>query len=284
MVNKIKNIISVSRRGDIPAFQYKWLQDTLERKCVMLRNPMFPEKTSFVDLSPEKVHSIVLWSKDFSNVVNDPGYLNDYNLYFQYTITNYSKFLEPNVPDYNDSLRTLEKMLKRYSPEQINVRFDPIIISRKGEKEITKKPGTARLNAFDRLCSDLHKLGMDKCRLTTSYISMYGHVAERLKLSGLDMVELNEELKISFMKRMVEIASTYNRDIYTCANPLFEGIEGVKKGHCIDGDLLTNLFNEKCIKKKDSSQRENCGCSKSIDIGTYGVGSCKHGCKYCYVR
>ena len=75
-------------------------------------------------------------------------------------------------------------MLKKYRPEQFNIRFDPIIISTKGEINPTpKKPGLARLIAFENLCKDLKAIGMDNCRLTTSYISMYGKVERNIKRS-----------------------------------------------------------------------------------------------------
>ena len=281
---KQKNIISISRRGDIPTFQYDWLQECLKNKQVELANPMFPEKKTLVDLSPDKIHALVLWSKDFRNVLERPELLDLYNLYFQYTITNYSKFLEPNVPEYKESMKILDGLLKRYKPEQFNIRFDPIIISTKGEINPTPdKPGLARLNAFEKLCKDLQSLGMDNCRVTTSYLSLYGHVGKNIAKSGLDIVHLDDKLQRMFMEKMVEIAKKYNRDIYTCSNPVFDGIDGVKSGKCIDGDLLNELFDGKCTRAKDSGQRKACGCARSIDIGSYSHEmACKHKCTYCY--
>lgn len=280
----MKNIISASRRTDIPTFYYDWLQEILENKEVVLSNPKFPNSLKLIDLSPENIHSIVLWSKNYKNVLDNPGYLDDYNLYFQYTITNYSKFLEPNVPEYKEHLKTLEGLLKRYKPEQFNIRFDPIIISNKGEINPTpQKPGLARLNSFEQLCSDLKSLGMDNCRLTTSYLSLYGQVKRNIEKFGLDIIHLDEEKQRMFMQRMVEIASKYDREIYTCSNPVFSGIDGVKDGKCIDGDLLSSLFG-KCSKAKDAGQRKSCGCVKSTDIGNYISQPCKHSCKYCYAN
>ena len=245
---------------------------------------MYPENKTEIDLSPERVHSIVLWSKDFSNVLKNPGHLEEYNLYFQYTITNYSKFLEPHTPEYEDTLRVLDGLLKRYKPEQFNIRFDPIIISTKGEKEPTpEKPGKARLKAFEKLCKDLNVLGMNDCRITTSYISMYGHVGESIKKSGLDIIDLNEDLQCKFLERMVEIADKYNMTIYICSNPILEKVDKVKKSACIDGDLLTSLFGGKVSKSKDTGQRTSCGCSKSKDIGNYNQ-KCAFQCVYCYAR
>lgn len=284
-----KTVISASRRTDLPAFFYDWLQERLAKGNVVLRNPYFQNKSYSVDLRPENVHSIVLWSKDFKNVMLEPGYLNNYNLYFQYTINHYSKILEPNVPEYKDTLSVLEGLLKKYKPQQFNLRFDPVIISQGGEiSPSPDNPENARLDAFELLCRDIRALGMEECRVTTSYLSMYGHVRKALEECGVDLVHQNEEEQLSFFRRMLEIAEKYGISLYSCASPLFVQIDGIKKGHCIDGELLEQLFDGRVTRSKDSGQREACGCTRSKDIGNYAFGMdgmrCKHGCRYCYVR
>lgn len=279
----MKTIISASRRTDIPAFYYEWFQECLKNKEVTLNNPMYPEKQYTVDLKPENIHSIVLWSKDFKNVLNNPGYLKNYNLYFQYTITGYSKKVEPLVPSYEESLKTLESLLNIYPSKAFNIRFDPILICNEAEVHPTpENPFKARLNAFERLCKDLQELSMDDCRITVSYISLYKDTLQKLAKSGINIKNLSEKEQIQFMKEMVDIANSFNRKIYTCANDKFlnAGI-CVEKGHCIDGDILESLYG-KCTKANDSSQRLECGCVKSRDIGGYLP--CKHGCKYCYAN
>lgn len=284
---KIKNVISASRRTDIPAFFYNWLQEALSKGSVELVNPIFQNKTYTVDLRPQSVHSIVLWSKNFENVLKNPRYLENYNLYFQYTINNYSKALEPKVPKYADTLNILEGLLKKYKPEQFNIRFDPIIISLMGEIRPTpNKPGKARLIAFEQLCKDIKTLGMEKCRVTTSYLSMYGHVKNKIEKSGLDIIHLNDKQQIIFFEKMVEIAEAYGISLYSCASPILEQVQGLKKGHCIDGQLLQQLFGGRVKKAKDNGQRIACGCSYSRDIGVYAKSTkgmkCLHGCIYCY--
>lgn len=286
--DKIKTVISASRRTDIAAFFYKWLQDILEKGTVELPNPLFQSKTYTVDLKPENVHSIVLWSKNFENVLKEPMYLENYNLYFQYTINNYSKVLEPNVPEYNDTLHILEGLLKKYEPKQFNIRFDPIIISVKGEINPTPdKPGKARLLAFEQLCKDIKALGMDKCKVTTSYLSLYGHLKSIIEKSDFGIIHLDEKQQILFFERMAELAERYGITLYSCASPILEQVSGMKAGHCIEGELLEQLFGGKVKKSKDKGQRESCGCTYSSDIGVYARGTngmkCLHGCKYCYV-
>ena len=289
----MKNVISCSRRTDIPAFYYDWLQSALKAGHIVTQNPLYPENEYDISLSPDDVSAIVLWSKNFAPFIKNVGELENFNLYFQYTITGYSRLMEPNIPSYEESMKTLEKMLGKYNPEAFNIRFDPIILSTKGEVYPTpEKPGKARLIAFERLCKDLHTLGMDNCRLTTSYISLYGDTEKKLQKSGIDYLNLSESVQIEFMKRMAEIADKYNRDIYTCANDKFLGIPNIKKGHCIDGDLLSDLFPDKFSKAKDQGQRKECGCHKSIDIGAYQQSlnkcanyrtqKCPGNCRYCY--
>ncbi|OPJ54836.1 DUF1848 family protein [Clostridium oryzae] len=284
---KIKNVISASRRTDIPAFFYDWFQQVLNKGFVELVNPRFQDKTYTVDLTPENVHSIVLWSKNFNNVLRNPMNLENYNLYFEYTINNYSKKLEPNVPEYKDTLYILGGLLKKYKPEQFNIRFDPIIISVNGEKTPTPdKPEKARLLAFETLCRDIKMLGMENCRVTTSYLSLYGHVKKNIENSSAGVIHLNEHKQILFFEQMVEIADKYGITIYSCASPVLQQVEGIKEGHCIEGALLEQLFGGRVRKGKDTGQRKTCGCSYSRDIGVYAKGTdgmkCRHGCVYCY--
>lgn len=278
----MKKIVSASRRTDLPRFHYEWLQTVLKKGEAQIVNPRFKDKTYMVDLNPESVHSLVLWSKDFKNVLADPGYTENYNLYFQYTINNYSAVLEPNVPEYRMSVRTLAGLLKKYRPEQFNIRFDPLIISTLGEKDPTpEKPGRARLSAFANLCRDLNSLGMNNSRVTTSHVCLYPHVKKRLMDSGLDMIILDEQKQMMFIERMVEIAAQYSLTLYSCASPVLEKVPGVQPGRCIDGQLLEQLFGGKVSRARDSGQRQACGCCKSVDIGSYDK-ECRFNCIYCY--
>lgn len=273
-------IISCSRRTDIPAFYYPWLQECLKSKYVIVKNP-YNNSTSMVDLSPERVHSICLWSKNFANVLRDPGFLREYNLYFQFTITGYSKLLEANVIDINTAVKQMEKLSAVYSPQQVNWRFDPVILSTGGEKSPTPEcMEMARLKVFEGLCRDLSSFGIRRC--TISFLSLYRHMEQRFKKIEFNYRLPDQELKKEIIKQMVEIADSFGIILYACASPIIEEIPGVRKGHCIDGSFLEELFGKRASRARDTGQRMECGCTKSRDIGGYGNQICKHGCLYCY--
>lgn len=285
MTAKLKTVISASRRTDLPRFHYRWLQDALCAGQATVANPRFPANAYRVDLRPASVHTIVLWSKDFANVLADPGALTDHNLYFHYTVNNYSPRLEPGVPPYAASMKTLEGLLARHRPEQFTIRFDPVIISTGGELQPTPgKPGRARLAAFDRLCRDLAALGMRRCRLATSYIALYPHVKKRLATEdSLGLVPLGGDLLTLFFGRLAETAAAHGLTLHSCASPLLAAVPGLTPGRCIDGALLAALAGEKASLARDGGQRAACGCTKSVDIGGYGQ-ACGFACLYCYGR
>lgn len=272
----MKNVISCSRRTDVPKFYYPWLQECLKKGYCTVTNP-YNNKQSKVDLTKDNVAAIVLWSKDFSNVLNDPGELVNYNLYFQYTITMYDTDLEQAGVPYHKTLETLKGLMKTYKAEQFNIRYDPIIFTEKYNME-------ERLSSFETLCKDLVKIGMGDCRITTSYISLYGKVKYNLRRYGVKPLEYSEDEICDFFSKLGYIAYSYGFQLYSCSNPVLEKCELIKKSHCIDGDLLTSLFKDKVTSSKDNVQRKSCGCIKSRDIGSYIDMNCGHKCLYCYAN
>lgn len=278
----MKDVISCSRRTDIPALYFPWLQERLAEKKVTLVNP-YSNLPYDVDLSPENVHSIVLWSKNYANVIRDPGLLKNYNLYFQFTINGYSRAVESAIPDITTLKTQVYELCKAYSPKQVSWRFDPIMFYPQGEPliSINSDPWQCRRNAFLDLATEFANYGIDRC--TFSFISIYGKVKESLDAKGIKCEEVPDEKKIEFAKEMVEIATPLKIRLYSCCEAILEHVKGINKSHCVDGDLLQELFGDKTTKAKDQGQRLTCGCSKSKDIGSYSQ-RCSHKCVYCYAN
>ena len=57
-------ILSVSRRTDIPNYYSEWFFNRIKEGFVYVRNPMNPHQVSRINLSPEVVDCIVLWTKN----------------------------------------------------------------------------------------------------------------------------------------------------------------------------------------------------------------------------
>ncbi len=55
---------------------------------------------------------------------------------------------------------------------------------------------------------------------------------------------------------------------------------GIRRGSCVDADLLARLLPSTPLDVKAQPTRLHCGCVKSVDIGGYD--SCLFGCAYCY--
>jgi len=275
----MKNVISCSRRTDIPAFHYGWLQGVLAEGSVRLVN-RYNQKEYTVDLRPESVHSLVLWSRNYAYFLEDPGFLSNYPLYFQFTLTGYPKFLEPGVISEEEALRQMASLARAYSPGQINWRFDPLLFLPSPSLS-QEAAGEERLQTFERLARRISGMGIRRC--TVSFISLYSSVRSRLSREGLKLHEMEPEAQRRYAADLLERARAFEIDLFSCCQPLLEGVPGIKGGSCIDGGLLQELFGEKTSKARDTGQRKHCGCTRSLDIGSYRQ-ECLHACLYCYAQ
>lgn len=291
----MKKVISCSRRTDIPMHYYEWLQSALRSGSIELKN-YFSGKMYTVDLSPKAVHSIVLWSKDYSHLLEDPGELSKYNLYFQFTITGYNNVMEPGIRPLNETLEQLKALSEKYSPEQINWRFDPIIFNNGFcENHDTNGCYPTRLCVFHDIAEVAKSCGITRC--TFSFMDFYKKARQVFEHLGVEVCPMYSDrsgeekvifepemaLKQVFTEEMVQIASECGIQLYSCSEPEIQKIKGVKKSQCIDGALLGELFGDRASVANDSSQRKACGCTKSTDIGSYKQ-PCPNRCLYCYAN
>ena len=129
MNSDLKIVISASRRTDIPAFYMPWFMSQIEAGSFEVVNP-YNQKAHYVPGTPDKVHTIVLWSKNFGpfieNNYGDRMREKGFQLFFNFTINSDCSLLEPNVPPLGARLDQLEQLCQRFGPETVNWRFDPI--------------------------------------------------------------------------------------------------------------------------------------------------------------
>ncbi|QIM68699.1 DUF1848 family protein [Basfia succiniciproducens] len=92
-------IINTGGRTDTVHYYSKWLLKRFEEGYVLSRNPLFPNKVTRYELTPETVDCVVFCSKNYRPILPDLHKITDrFNTYFHYTITAYGKDIEPGVP------------------------------------------------------------------------------------------------------------------------------------------------------------------------------------------
>jgi Domain of unknown function (DUF1848). len=199
-----------------------------------------------------------------------------YNYIFLYTITGYGPPLEKKSPPLIKALETFRKLSQKIGPEKITWRFDPIIyMPGKGEEWIS--------SCFNNIACALRN---ETQRVIVSFLDFYPKVVKRLKAvekeSGLEVMDLtNQDTVIGkIAAKLAELAKTNSMEIVSCAEKKELAGFGIQSGSCIDGKMLNRLFGTNIAIEKDKSQRPQCRCTTSQDIGEYRT--CRHECLYCY--
>jgi hypothetical protein len=269
----MKTIISASRRTDLPAFYSQWLLAQFQRGYAEVINP-YNQKTFTVPLERDQVHSVVLWSKHFAPLLKRIDALKGYQLFFMYTINDCPE-LETHVPPLTERLAELDFIVHKFGVPRLLLRFDPIVHWRQGN-EIGNN-----LASFHTILQVAARLGITSV-ITSFMDTSYG----KLKRRGVDFIALSLEEETALAWRLGETAGALGITLKFCCNSrLFTAphIPHTEKAHCIDGNYLMKVVGEPVRAVKDSSQRPECGCSFSRDIGSY-TQTCGHGCLYCYAN
>lgn len=271
-------IISASRRTDIPAFYSKWFMNRIRAEYCLVPNPRNTKQVSRISLHPSDVEAIIFWSKNPAPLLPHLGELDKlgFYYYFQFSLNDYPRALEPNIPSLNDRIVTFKDLSRLVGPLRVVWRYDPIIIS-----NIT--PFEFHGERFAWIAEELKGVTH---RVMVSIVDFYQKTERRL--SQLEKEEgfsfnrdvLSSDGTTSLLKDLADIAKKNNIEIFTCAEERDYSQIGVPPGRCIDNRLLMKIRSLNLEYKKDPYQRESCLCMVSKDIGINDT--CIHGCPYCY--
>jgi hypothetical protein len=262
-------IISASRRTDIPAFFGDWFMNRLREKKVLVRNPVNPGMITEIPLEPDLIECIVFRTKNPENFLKHLPEIDalGYRYYFQFTLTAYDAAIERNI-DKTNIKETFIKLSEYCGKEKVIWRYDPVLL-------IDTFTIHYHLEAFESLCRKLYR-HTEKCVI--SFIDAYSFLTEKFKQNSI--YELSNDEIDMLADNFAAIAKKYNIPLFTCAEKSNLAQYGIGHNKCIDDDLIERLFNLKVKSKKDPSQRLECGCCVSRDIGAYNT--CLHDCVYCY--
>lgn len=258
-------IISASRRTDIPALYPQWFINRLLAKEVLVPNPYNRKKVQRVSLARDVVDMIVFWTKNPKPIIPYLRMIDmlEYPYYFEVTVTDYGKDMEPNLPSMEESIASFILLSEKIGKERVDFRFDPIILN-------DKYSAAYHLEKFDMMCDWLHKY-TERCIF--SFVDQY---------KGCSFLEPEAEEMIELAAKMAKIADKYDLPLFTCAEKLDLERYGIRHASCIDKNKIEELLGYKIDVKRDSGQRKECRCVESVDIGMYDT--CIHGCKYCYAN
>ena len=265
-------IISASRRTDIPAFYAEWFMNRIRAGAVRYPNP-FSNEVYALSLHPDDVHSVVFWSKHYAPLLLHLDELQErgYRFYSHYTITGAPRVLEPHVPDWTKAVQVFRELARRTSPRHVQWRFDPILFT----DELGAK---VYMQRFRDIATALAG-STERCYF--SFATFYGKVERQLKRSAVSFYDPPLEEKRALVGAMANVAAGCGITLYACCQDvLVEGL--VQKAHCIDGELLAALFADRPPVTEARPTRKECGCVASRDIGMYD--SCPYGCLYCYAN
>lgn len=307
-------IVSASRSTDIPAFYAEWFFDRLEKGYSAWTNP-FNGVKSYVSYANTRF--IVFWSKNPRPLLNYLHILDRRKIkcYIQFTLNDYENEKLEKVPSLEERIETFKLLVERLGRGSVIWRFDPMILT----DDISVDTLLPKVqNIGDRLKGYTEKLVFSyadialykkvKSNLERSGIP-YHEWTEEL------MEEFAERLSIMNKER------DWNYVLATCGEKIDINKYGIEHNRCIDSDLITRIAwkdsalmshmkvkiedvptptlfgdveipkgaillpNNKyflSVHKKDTGQREFCGCMAAKDIGEYNT--CPHLCEYCYAN
>lgn len=270
------NVVSASRRTDIPAFYWRWFMKRLATGYCEVANPFNAAQLKRVSLKPEDVAALVFWTRDASFLLKDASRLRDlgYHFHVHYTLTGYPRELERHTPTAGRAVRTLRSLSDAISPERVIWRYDPIVLG-------SATPPEYHLENFTKLAEQLSGAVGD---VYISFCEPYAKTRRRLagvaeKTGWSFELEKNTAGQAELAARLAEIAASHGMQLNSCSQPDLTA-PGLETGRCVDPDRIKALRPELELTLKAAPTRPGCGCVESIDIGAYDT--CAFGCEYCY--
>ncbi|UCD81688.1 MAG: DUF1848 family protein, partial [Desulfobacterales bacterium] len=238
--------------------------------------------------TPDAVHTIVLWSKNFGPFIEgkygDQLLALGYHLFFNFTVNSDSEILEPNVPVLEERLNQLKYLAEHFGPRAINWRFDPICFYRTSKSALNDN-----LHDFGYIAEKAAGWGIERC--ITSFMDHYPKIRRRLSSrSGFAFIDPPLTAKVKTLVKMSAQLAVLGIRLRTCCEKeVIDALDresSIAPSACIPNDLLLELYGGNLSLKRDTGQRvkAGCGCRVSVDIGSYRQQPCYHNCLFCYAN
>jgi hypothetical protein len=276
-------IVSISRRCDIPRFQFDWFKSRLDAGFVEAANPFNARQIRRVGLSPAEAEVLVFWTRDPRPLLAHAGELErrGYRFYVMVTLTGYPAALESQAPQAEAVIAALGELAAITGARRVIWRYDPVFLSSLTDIAFHRENFAAlagRLRGKTR-------------RVIISLYDEYRGARRRIgaleQSGGLRTLPVRDgggQLLPQISGLLADLAKTAGdagMEIRSCARAEDLSPLGITPGACIDGGLIRELWGITAAGR-DKNQRAFCRCAPAVDIGRYG--DCPAGCLYCYAR
>ncbi len=275
----MKTVISASRRTDIPAYYLSWFMEKIHEGKVVVQNPFYKKNFRKVSLVPEQVEWIVFWSRNYSKFIKNRQFFSDYSLFFHFTIISHHPLLEKVYFPAEKSIKQMEELVSHFDSNRIIWRYDPIVCwEKKGEIQSNFDE-----SEFALYCREFSMMGLKMCYF--SFVTNYMKFKRRFSRQYPDQnILTNDHPSFNLiLQKMRDISAKNDIALYSCCNDSLIGPH-TKKGSCISGKTLNELKGKKTVSEAKTPTRQDCGCTRSVDIGDYIEQPCHFGCIYCYAN
>ena len=307
-------VISASRRTDIPAFYWPWFRRRLEAGFCHCVNPFNYAQIHRVSLQPRDVAAIVFWTRNAAPMLADLADLESagYTYYVQYTITGYPRELEPACPPQGQAVDHLRRLSDRIGPHRIVWRYDPIVLSSLTPPAYHREQFAALAQLLAGAVETVHLSYCD------AYARTQRRFAQLTRATGITFAVGSDAVRRGLAGDLAGIAASRGLHLRSCAEPELHvpGIEpaaqalgvqpdsgddhssqaagsqpgggddprghvaGIQPGSCVDPVLLARLRPDLRFHLEQTPTRAGCRCVQSVDIGAFDT--CPCGCAYCY--
>ena len=262
-------ILNTGARTDTVQYFSEWLVNRFREGYVYTRNPLFPNKVTRYELSPDKIDAVLFCSKNYAPILPKLREITDrYRTYFHYTITAYGRDIEPGVPSVDESIRTLTELEKIVGRERIAWRYDPVLLTEKYTLE-------RHLDTFSYMAE---RLAPHISRCIFSFVEMY----KKLEVNMPELRPLTEKDRDRIAEGLGKIAAKHGIWLQTCGTNGDWSRYGIHPSGCATLEILGRANGCEFREIRHRGMREGCHCIESRDIGAYDT--CLNGCKYCYAN
>jgi hypothetical protein len=231
-----------------------------------------------VSLAPRDVTAIVFWTKNAAPLTKHLAELQDrgHCFTFLYTANNYPTFLEPEVPQWSHTLKTMEYIARFFPRAVIRWRYDTIVIT-----DVLDRAW--HMQNFSLLCREIAPFSSE---CIFSFCDYYKKTARNMERRVPSHYRPGESECKEMAEEMAQVARSCGMVLSSCAH---DGLvsDAVAKARCIHPEVLLRVVDSAeradAVKHmKAAPSRKECGCAASRDIGAYDT--CLHGCVYCYAN